>query len=787
MAAGDPGVLKRNFSATAIETTLVNSISSAATNDTTTSVSVVSVSGYPTVPFTLILAPDTNKEEVVTCTSVVGTTLQIVRGQDNTQAVSHTAGTSVRHGVSGRDFKEEQTHIAARGYDADTGILSNAGQTHVHGLVSGDGSVVGADQSVTLTRKTLTTPVINGATLTGTITSTASIVVSGAGTITGLSSASMTTSSATPKSYVDAILVLQQASAASSATSATMAATSAASAATSATSAATSATSAAASATTAAASVATIAASATSAANSATAAATSATSAAASATASASSASAAATSASSAATSATAAATSATSAGTSATAAATSATSAAASATAAGTSATSAAASATTAAASVATISAFATTASNSASAAATSATSAATSATSAAASATASASSASAAATSASSALTSQTAAATSATNAAASATAAATSATSAAASATAAATSATSAATSASSALTSQTAAATSAASAATSATSAATTYDDFDDRYLGSKSTAPTVDNDGNTLLVGAIYWNSTLNAMYVWSGSAWVQIANTTSYSAPTLGSTTISSGTTYSTITGLTLSGGLAAADPSVSLGLATKQYVDSVTVGMNFHTPVVAATTANLGVTYNNGSSGVGATLTADTLRAFNTLDGQAVSVGGRVLIKDQTNQIQNGIYTLTNNGAAGVTAWILTRATDNDNNPSGEMANGDIVNTTGGTINSGKTFVNSTTGTITIGTTNITYSAYYAGLPAQTGSNGLYLTTDGTTPSWSAVTTLSAPTITGTITASGDINLTAARGPGSLIDELTLLLMEAI
>jgi hypothetical protein len=191
MAAGDPGVLKRNFSATAIETTLVNSISSAATGDTTTSVSVVSVSGFPTVPYTLIIGPDTNKEEVVTVTAISGTTLTVTRGQDGTLAVAHAAGSSVRHGVSGRDFKEEQTHIAARGYDADSGILSNASQTHVHGLVSGDGSVVGSDQLVTLTRKTLTTPTINGATLTGTVTSTASIVVSGAGTITGLSSAGM--------------------------------------------------------------------------------------------------------------------------------------------------------------------------------------------------------------------------------------------------------------------------------------------------------------------------------------------------------------------------------------------------------------------------------------------------------------------------------------------------------------------------------------------------------------------------------------------------------------------
>ena len=698
MAAGDPGVLKRNFSATAIETTLSSPISSAATGDTTTSVAVVSVSGFPsTLPYTLIIGADTSKEEVVTVTAASSTILTITRGQDNTQAVSHAAGTSVRHGISARDFKESQTHISARGYDADSGILANASQTHVHGLVSGDGSVVGADQSVTLTRKTLTTPVINGATLTGTVSSTASIVVSGAGTITGLSSAGMVASSATPKNYVDAIL----GSATAASTSATSAATSATSAATSATSAATSATS------------------------------------------SASSASAAATSASSALTSQTAAATSATSAAASATAATTSATSAATSAssaltsqTAAATSATSAATSATSAAASVSTIATYA-------SNALTSANSAATSAASAAASTSAAAASASAAATSATSALTSQTAAATSATSAA-------TSASSALTSQTAAATSATSAATSASSALTSQTAAATSATSAATSATSAATTYTNYDQRYLGSKSSAPTVDNLGNALIVGATYWSTSLNNMYVWSGSTWVQIATTSIYTAPTLGSTTIASGTTYSTVTGLTLSGGLAAADPTASLGLATKQYVDLVTAGVNYHAPVVAASVSNLSANYSNGTSGVGATLTADTNRAFSTLDGQTVSIGQRVLIKDQTTQLQNGIYTLTTVGS-GAAPWVITRATDNDATP--EIANGDVVNVIGGTTNSGKTFVNSSAASITIGTTAITFASYYTGLPSQTGSSGLYLTTDGTTPSWSSVSSLPSQT----------------------------------
>ena len=64
-----------------------------------------------------------------------------------------------------------------------------------------------------------------------------------------------------------------------------------------------------------------------------------------------------------------------------------------------------------------------------------------------------------------------------------------------------------------------------------AAASAAAAATTYDNFDDRYLGSKSTAPTLDNDGNALITGAIYWNSVTNAMYAWTGTEWGSISST----------------------------------------------------------------------------------------------------------------------------------------------------------------------------------------------------------------------------------------------------------------
>lgn len=70
------------------------------------------------------------------------------------------------------------------------------------------------------------------------------------------------------------------------------------------------------------------------------------------------------------------------------------------------------------------------------------------------------------------------------------------------------------------------SATSAAASAAAAAVSETNAAASYDSFDDRYLGPKASNPTVDNDGNTLLTGAIYFNTVSNEMRAWSGSAWV---------------------------------------------------------------------------------------------------------------------------------------------------------------------------------------------------------------------------------------------------------------------
>jgi hypothetical protein len=73
---------------------------------------------------------------------------------------------------------------------------------------------------------------------------------------------------------------------------------------------------------------------------------------------------------------------------------------------------------------------------------------------------------------------------------------------------------------------------AAAVSANAAAASAAAAATSYDDFDDRYLGQKATDPTLDNDGDALLTGALYFNTSNNVMMVYTGSAWVRTTPTT---------------------------------------------------------------------------------------------------------------------------------------------------------------------------------------------------------------------------------------------------------------
>ena len=210
---------------------------------------------------------------------------------------------------------------------------------------------------------------------------------------------------------------------------------------------------------------------------------------------------------------------------TSASAAASSATAAASSATAAATSATNAATSATSAASSATTATTKASEASTSASNASTSETNAASSATSAASSATTATTKASEASTSATNAASSATSAASSATTATTKASEASTSATNAASSATTATTKASEAATSATNAATSATAADTAKTAAQAAQTAAEAAADNFDDTYLGAKASDPTVDNDGDALTAGDLYFNTSSNVLKVYNGSSW----------------------------------------------------------------------------------------------------------------------------------------------------------------------------------------------------------------------------------------------------------------------
>lgn len=168
------------------------------------------------------------------------------------------------------------------------------------------------------------------------------------------------------------------------------------------------------------------------------------------------------------------------------------------------------------------------------------------------------------------------------------------------------------------------------------------------------------------------------------------------------------------------------------AEPTQASDAATKSYVDSIAQGLHVHAPVQAATTGTLasitgaGVTYSNGTSGVGATLTLAA--PLVTLDGYTLQNGDRILVKDEASQAHNGIYTWATGGTT------LTRATDFDSTT--EVAGGDFLFVMEGTVygNTGWVETEKTTG---IGTSPIIFQQF-SGAGAYTAGAGL--TQTGTT-----------------------------------------------
>ena len=156
--------------------------------------------------------------------------------------------------------------------------------------------------------------------------------------------------------------------------------------------------------------------------------------------------------------------------------------------------------------------------------------------------------------------------------------------------------------------------------------------------------------------------------------------------------------------------------------------LTNKKYVDTVAQGLDIKDAVRVGTTANLTATYSNGSSGVGATLTNSSTQAALVIDGITMVVNDRVMVKDQTTTLQNGLYKVTNIGS-GSTNWILTRTPDGDE--STEVNGGSFFFVQEGTTNGDNGYVTTNDGNPTIGTDAITFEQF-SGAGQVTAGSGL-------------------------------------------------------
>ena len=187
------------------------------------------------------------------------------------------------------------------------------------------------------------------------------------------------------------------------------------------------------------------------------------------------------------------------------------------------------------------------------------------------------------------------------------------------------------------------------------------------------------------------------------------------------SPPPIGATAPNTGKFTSVI----LTSGTIATAPTNGTDIVNKLYADSIASGLNFHESVQYATTTTLAAyTYNNGTSGVGATITANANGAL-SLGGGSPSATQRVLVKDEVsaNAPYNGIYVVTQVGNSSPGApFILTRATDYDSSGTGvnEIAQGDYVLVVLGTLAS-TAWVQQTALPITVGVTALTFIQFNA------------------------------------------------------------------
>jgi hypothetical protein len=160
-------------------------------------------------------------------------------------------------------------------------------------------------------------------------------------------------------------------------------------------------------------------------------------------------------------------------------------------------------------------------------------------------------------------------------------------------------------------------------------------------------------------------------------------------------------------------------------EPVNATDAATKNYVDTVAEGLHVHEAAHCATTNTLAVlsggtvTYNNGTSGVGATLTLSA--GLSAIDGHTLTNGDRILVKNQATQAHNGMYVRTS-------ATVLTRSTDFDT--AAEIGGGDFTFVENGTTYGNTGWVQ-TVEVLTVGTDNIIWQQF-SGTGTFTAGSGL-------------------------------------------------------
>jgi hypothetical protein len=182
--------------------------------------------------------------------------------------------------------------------------------------------------------------------------------------------------------------------------------------------------------------------------------------------------------------------------------------------------------------------------------------------------------------------------------------------------------------------------------------------------------------------------------------------------------------------TTANITTANLTSGTISTAPTNNTDIVNKQYADAIASGIHFHEAVALATTTALPAnTYNNGTSGVGATLTANANGAL-SVDSTLTIVAERILVKNEVAGANNGVYVVTQVGSAG-TPYILTRATDFDSVGTGvdQIDEGDFFLVTSGVANLNTAWVQQTAPPITIGTTPIVFQQFSAPITYTAGT----------------------------------------------------------